>query len=131
MKTQTKILIAAVAAAALLWGFFRVRKGVAARVASTVPSTSSGTDTETTTPADPVVVQYGDRNNDYVKQLQQWLNTAYNMRLSVDGIYGPHTDAALQKFHTLTGDDRLLTPDGEHFIITESQFDNLKTKFAQ
>ena len=122
MKTRTKLLIAAVAAAALLWGFFRVRKGMAARVASPAA--------EPVEAADPVVVEYGSRN-DYVKQLQQWLNTAYNMRLSVDGIYGPHTDAALQKLHTLTGDAQLLTPSGEHFIITESQFETLKTKFAQ
>lgn len=123
MKTRTKLLVAAVAAAALLWGFFRVRKGLAAR--------SSAPAAEPVEAADPVVVEYGSRN-EYVRQLQEWLYATLGVRLKVDGIYGPETDAALHKLHTATGGDaQLLTPDGDHFFITESQFETLKTKFAQ
>lgn len=45
---------------------------------------------------------------DWIKQLQQELNQVLGLNLTVDGIIGPNTKAAIKQFQQKVG----LTPDG-------------------
>ncbi len=77
-------------------------------------SNNLNTNVANSTPVSAFPLKYGSRGNE-VKALQAFLNTNYNEKLVVDGIWGPLTGAAVLK-------------DLKTETVTQGQYDSTITK---